>query len=195
MNASRTARERARAELTQEIKEEARRQLAAEGAQRLSLRAVARELGMVSSALYRYFPSRDALLQALEAAALEEVCVKIAQAELDTVPVREGIARLNRGFLDAGDKYIALLHAGRKSTDPHVIEQRIAAPVRALIHRGVQDGTLRADIPPDLLLGMFTALLESALQMTTRARLGTEAASAAITSAFLSGVLTDPVRD
>ncbi len=65
MNAGRTARERARAELTREIKEEARRQLAAEGAQRLSLRAVARQLGMASSALYRYFPSRDDLLTAL----------------------------------------------------------------------------------------------------------------------------------
>ncbi|MEZ0066414.1 AcrR family transcriptional regulator [Streptacidiphilus sp. MAP12-20] len=61
----RTARERARDELTLEIKKEARRQLAEEGAQRLSLRAVARELGMASSALYRYFPSRDELLTAL----------------------------------------------------------------------------------------------------------------------------------
>jgi AcrR family transcriptional regulator len=64
-NAGRTARERARAELTREIKEEARRQLAANGAGGLSLRAVARELGMVSSAIYRYFPSRDELLTAL----------------------------------------------------------------------------------------------------------------------------------
>ncbi|WP_413103009.1 TetR/AcrR family transcriptional regulator [Streptomyces sp. Inha503] len=65
MNASRTARDRARAELTQEIKNEARRQLAVDGAQKLSLRSVARELGMVSSALYRYFASRDELLTAL----------------------------------------------------------------------------------------------------------------------------------
>jgi AcrR family transcriptional regulator len=64
-SASRTARERARAELTREIKEEARRQLASQGASGLSLRAVARELGMVSSALYRYFGSRDELLTAL----------------------------------------------------------------------------------------------------------------------------------
>jgi AcrR family transcriptional regulator len=64
-SASLTARERARAELTREIKDEARRQLAAHGAQGLSLRAVARELGMVSSALYRYFRSRDELLTAL----------------------------------------------------------------------------------------------------------------------------------
>jgi AcrR family transcriptional regulator len=64
-NAPRTARERARAELTREITEEARRQLAATGANGLSLRAVAREVGMVSSALYRYYPSRDDLLTAL----------------------------------------------------------------------------------------------------------------------------------
>jgi AcrR family transcriptional regulator len=65
MNTSQTARERARAVLTSEIKDAARRQLAQSGANGLSLRGVARELGMVSSALYRYFPSRDELLTAL----------------------------------------------------------------------------------------------------------------------------------
>ncbi len=59
-----TARARARAELTDEIKREARRQLAEHGSD-LSLRAVARELGMASSAVYRYFASRDDLLTAL----------------------------------------------------------------------------------------------------------------------------------
>jgi AcrR family transcriptional regulator len=58
-------RERARAELIGEIKASARRQLAAGGASELSLRAIARELEMASSAIYRYFPSRDDLLTAL----------------------------------------------------------------------------------------------------------------------------------
>jgi AcrR family transcriptional regulator len=65
MSTAQGARARARTEVTAAIKDEARRQLAAEGAAKLSLRAVARELGMVSSALYRYFPSRDELLTAL----------------------------------------------------------------------------------------------------------------------------------
>lgn len=65
MTAIRGARERARSEITEAIKAEARKQLAAEGAAKLSLRAVARELGMASSALYRYFASRDELLTAL----------------------------------------------------------------------------------------------------------------------------------
>jgi AcrR family transcriptional regulator len=65
MTASRTARERVRAELTREIADIARRHLATDGAGGLSLRAVAREMGMVSSAIYRYFPSRDDLLTTL----------------------------------------------------------------------------------------------------------------------------------
>jgi AcrR family transcriptional regulator len=65
MTPSTGLRARMRAELTREIKDEARRQLAVEGAPGLSLRAVTRSLGMASSAIYRYFPSRDDLLTAL----------------------------------------------------------------------------------------------------------------------------------
>src|SRR6478735_9140520 len=43
----------------------ARRHLASEGAAALSLRAVARDLGMVSSGIYRYVESRDELLTRL----------------------------------------------------------------------------------------------------------------------------------
>jgi AcrR family transcriptional regulator len=60
-----SARERVRTEVTAEITTAARRQLADVGAAGLSLRAVAREMGMVSSAVYRYFPSRDDLLTRL----------------------------------------------------------------------------------------------------------------------------------
>lgn len=81
MNAIRTARQRAREELTREIREEARKQLVTEGAQRLSLRSIARELGMVSSALYRYFPSRDELLTALIIDAYNALCEAVEHAE------------------------------------------------------------------------------------------------------------------
>lgn len=57
-------RARVRAEMTEEIKTVARQHLATDGAN-LSLRAVARDLGMVSSAVYRYYASRDDLLTAL----------------------------------------------------------------------------------------------------------------------------------
>jgi AcrR family transcriptional regulator len=65
MAASQTARARVRAEITAEIMAAAHEELARVGASALSLRAVARRLEMVPSALYRYFDSRDALLTAL----------------------------------------------------------------------------------------------------------------------------------
>lgn len=58
-------RERARAEHTSDIVRLAREQLERDGAANLSLRAIARDLGMASSAIYRYFASRDELLTRL----------------------------------------------------------------------------------------------------------------------------------
>ena len=58
-------RAKARAELTEAIVAEARSQLREHGAAGLSLRAVARSLGLASSAIYRYFASRDELLTRL----------------------------------------------------------------------------------------------------------------------------------
>lgn len=74
-------RARVRAELTAEIKATARRQLAADGASALSLRAIARELAMASSAIYRYFASRDDLLTALIIDAYESVGAVVADAD------------------------------------------------------------------------------------------------------------------
>ena len=76
-----TARARARAELTREITDTARRHLATDGPSGLSLRAVARDLGMVSSAVYRYFPSRDDLLTALIVEAYDHVGAAAEAAE------------------------------------------------------------------------------------------------------------------
>ena len=95
MSTAQGARARARIEVTAAIKDEARRQLAAEGASKLSLRAVARELGMVSSALYRYFPSRDELLTALIIDAydsLGESAERAHEAVAEAAPLERWVA-------------------------------------------------------------------------------------------------------
>jgi AcrR family transcriptional regulator len=51
--------------LQEAIKETAWKQLAELGAPALSLRAIARELGITAPAIYNYFPDRDALVTAL----------------------------------------------------------------------------------------------------------------------------------
>ncbi|HJW58643.1 MAG TPA: TetR/AcrR family transcriptional regulator [Actinomycetota bacterium] len=58
-------RERVRQATVEEIKTVARAQMAAEGTAGVTLRAIAREMGMTAPALYRYFASRDDLVTAL----------------------------------------------------------------------------------------------------------------------------------
>jgi AcrR family transcriptional regulator len=81
----RTARERARAEITAEILQAGRRHLATVGAAGLSLRAIARELGMASSAVYRYVTSRDELLTRLIIGAYDALgaAAELAEASRD----------------------------------------------------------------------------------------------------------------
>ena len=108
--APRTARERVRAEITTEILDAARGYLATEGAPALSLRAIARDLGMASSALYRYFRSRDELLTRLIIDAYDSLG---AAAE-----VREEI--IDRGDLAA--RFTAICNAVRDWALDHLNE-------------------------------------------------------------------------
>ncbi|MEM7092865.1 MAG: TetR/AcrR family transcriptional regulator [Actinomycetota bacterium] len=86
-------RARIRAELTAAIKASARRQLATEGASSLSLRAIARELDMASSAIYRYFASRDELLTALIIDAYDAVADAVEAADAAAVDQDDLVAR------------------------------------------------------------------------------------------------------
>jgi AcrR family transcriptional regulator len=67
------ARAQQRAEMISEIKRLARAQIAAEGASNLSLRAIARDIGVASSALYRYYDTRDQLLTDLIVETYDEI--------------------------------------------------------------------------------------------------------------------------
>ena len=78
-------RARVRAEMIAEIKAAARRHLATDGAN-LSLRAIARDMGMVSSALYRYVASRDDLLTALIIDAYNEMGEVAEKADASVDP-------------------------------------------------------------------------------------------------------------
>lgn len=109
MTAVRTARDRARAELVSTITSTAARHLATTGAAGLSLRAVARELGMASSALYRYFPSRDALLTALIVEAYDAVGEAGEQADAEALAAGA----------DAGARWLAVCRAVRSWAVAH----------------------------------------------------------------------------
>lgn len=73
-------RQDSRDRIERRIVELGRRQLVTEGAAGLSLRAIARELGMVSSAVYRYVASRDELLTLLLVDAYTDLADSVERA-------------------------------------------------------------------------------------------------------------------
>ncbi len=78
-----TLRQRRRAAAVQEILDAAERHITEHGPAALSLRAVARDLGMTVQALYHYFPNRDALVTALIAKTYDDL-TRAVQAAVDT---------------------------------------------------------------------------------------------------------------
>src|SRR6478609_10359339 len=76
-----TPRQRARAQTLADITTIGRQHLATEGAAALSVRAVARDLGVVSSAIYRYVRSRDDLLTLLVVDGYDELGDAVDEAE------------------------------------------------------------------------------------------------------------------
>ncbi len=86
-------RSRVREATTAEIKATARRLLVDEGPDALTLRAIARAMGMTAPALYRYFDSHEELVGACCTDLLAEITVTLEQAR-DSVPGSDPVARL-----------------------------------------------------------------------------------------------------
>lgn len=171
------ARERARGEITTAIKDEARRQLAAQGAAKLSLRAVARELGMVSSALYRYFPGRDDLLTALitdsydALGAAAEAALEQSAAQADSHLARwQAVCRAVRAWALSHPHEYALIYgspvpgyaAPETTTGPAARAALALITIAADAHAA---GALRLPAPADAAPG---PVLEDARDLTQR---------------------------
>ena len=86
-------RERARDATTAEIKATARALLVADGPEAVTLRAIAREMGMTAPALYRYFDSHEELVGAVCLDLLAEITGTL-EAARDTVGLDDPHGRL-----------------------------------------------------------------------------------------------------
>src|SRR4051794_7170691 len=179
-----SARERIRAELTAEITDAARRQLAEVGAAALSLRAVAREVGMVSSAVYRYFPSRDDLLTRLIIDGYDDLGAAAEAADLPSAPPLErwlAVCRAVRTWALAHPHEYALLYGSpvpgyRAPQDTVPAAARVGVVLGRILgdaaHAGLlPDGTGERD--PGLVSDEAVAVLggeHAALDETVRVR-------------------------
>jgi AcrR family transcriptional regulator len=90
-----TRRDRVRADTVREIKETARRVLVDQGVDGLALRAVAREMGMTAPALYRYFSSREDLVEHVVADLYDELTDVLEVVRDAAEPATPGVQLLS----------------------------------------------------------------------------------------------------
>jgi AcrR family transcriptional regulator len=131
--------------------------------------------------LYRYSPTRESLIQAIEAAANEEAGRRLTEANLDQVTVDEGLARATRALVTVGEDFIVLLRERRPP------EPGFAAPLEALLERGREAGEIRTDVPLATLVESLLALIGACVRTGKAAGMGLEDVSSTALRLFLTG--------
>jgi AcrR family transcriptional regulator len=149
--------------------------------------AVAQATGVARGTVYRYFPTRQALLTTVLDQALRQADHHLTQANLAAVPVLEGLARAVRALVALGDDFLVL------------VDQRLLtggdipafSPVVALLDRGRQAGDLRSDLPLECQVQVLYALVQACLR-ASEPDMGAEDISATVLRLFLEGSKPPP---
>jgi TetR/AcrR family transcriptional repressor of mexCD-oprJ operon len=150
--------------------------------------AIAQATGVARGTVYRYFPTRQALLTAVLDQALLEADHHLTQANLAAVPVADGLARAVRALVALGDDFLVLVRQ-RLLTGEDV---PAFSPVVALLDRGRQAGDLRSDLPLPCQVEALYALVHACLRASESAAMGAEDVSATVLRLFLEGSKPPP---
>jgi TetR/AcrR family transcriptional regulator, mexCD-oprJ operon repressor len=156
----------------------------AERGEQASMADVAAAAGMARATVYRYFPNREALFEALGRLAVEDAGERLQAGRLKEVPVPEAFERAVRALVAVGDYFVVVSRESARP-DPAEFEQRVASPLRGLVERAQSLGEVRDDLPASWLMESLIGIVASGLQ--TRPALGVEDTVAGITSLFLDG--------
>jgi TetR/AcrR family transcriptional regulator, mexCD-oprJ operon repressor len=172
-----------RARVAATILEAAARTLAGRGEQ-ASMSDVATAAGVGRATVYRYFPTREVLLEQLAAFAVEEAASRLEASRVDEVAPLEGISRAVRALVEVGDPFVVVAREQVRLRSP-VFNARLVDPLTALVERGQTAGVIRDGLPASWLTESLLALVVGGL--ASGQPMGKEDTIAAITELFMDG--------
>ncbi len=134
----------------------------------VSMSRVAEAAGVGVGTLYRRYPSREHLLEALHRRSFQLVLDLVKRVEAQRLSGVEALEAFLRGTVEHGDQLVMTWHGAPESRDPETLrlEGELHGRVASLIERAVADGTVRSDLELlDLLT--FGAMVAQPLTATT----------------------------
>jgi AcrR family transcriptional regulator len=137
----------------------------ASGSTTVSLEQIARDSGVGIGTLYRHFPTREALVEALYRKELADLCASADDLLAAQAPEYALRAWLDRfaGYVAAKAEMAEALRAVHAAGNVTVSQARsqLADAVRTILDAGIRAGTLRDDVRPEdivaTIVGMFAA--------------------------------------
>ena len=148
-----------------------------------SMSDVAAAAGIARGTLYRYFPTRQALVERLRDVAIGDAAARLQASRVDQVDPLEGLERTIRAFVDVGDVFVVGARDRRRPGGAD-FDASIMRPLRALIERGQLAGLIRDDMNAAWLSETLLGLI---LAGTSATHLGKEDTIGSIKRLFLDG--------
>ena len=153
-----------------------------------SMAEIAEASGLVRATLYRHFPTRDDLIRAMYAAALDDALKAILSVDPEQGKATDAIARMVDALLVVGDRYRILSEERRGYPELREKEESVGAPMIALVERGRQAGELRDDLPLRWVVAALGSLVNEALRAVGREDIDRAEAGSLVTRTFLESM-------
>ncbi len=153
-----------------------------------SMSDVARAAGVSRQTVYAHFASREQLLDATLARAMDRAVAGMDAAGLDDGRADDALRRLLEVSWTSVAQHGALLEAALVELSPETFHARHAPVLERLarlVERGQADGTFDRDLPAQWLLATFLGLVHTAGQERAAGRLSPELAAETLTATVL----------
>jgi TetR/AcrR family transcriptional repressor of mexCD-oprJ operon len=149
--------------------------------------------GVSRATVYRHFPTREALITAIEVQALEQSERALQACRLDEGSATDALQRLCTAWLDVAERYALAQLAAQRSigVDGQAREQRsrlLGLPLRELIERGQAAGEFSPALSTEWTARSFGALLLAGARAVADGTLSHDEAPAAVFHSLHEGL-------